>query len=214
MMKKIGLSLLFISALAFGTDVQSNTSNFEGVRSFSLGLGNLNRFPGTAQTDDQGSREHFTFHPVISASFFYDFNPSLTLNPELIIGAPQKGRDKKIKTNQFYLLTHGGYRFHPRWQLRIGAGLSFYRISSDGGTQELRNGPIMVEFPMPEQSVVSRNFIISTGIEYKWRAFNHPMSAKIQTFFYNLLESDAKAWAHTLSLHFHFDSPDWKRASR
>ncbi len=189
----------------------SSRPSFIGVRSFSLGVGNLSRFDGKIQVDEDGNTNSMEFLPFISTSFYYDLHPRWSVNPEFIIAVPEKGRDRKIKKNQFYLLGHMAYRILDQTQLRLGAGLSFYRISSDGGTQRLRNGPDYVDFPMPEISNVATNFIITPSVEHLVLVMEQPISFKFQGYIYNLLESEARAFAYTFSAHYHFKSVDWGR---
>ena len=200
--------LLFLTALMVCSPLKAKDDD-HGMRSFSLGIGTLNRFAGDIQIDDQGGTESFDIHPFINLGFIYDFNSSFALYSEFIIATPRKGRDKKISTNQYYLLSSGLWRFSKHFNFQLGLGWSFYRISSDGGVQTLRNGPDETDFYMPEESSTAINFLVSTAFEYHWKVSQHPLSAKIQAMIYNSFESESRAYAYTLSFHYHFESHHW-----
>jgi hypothetical protein len=194
-MKKIAI-IFILFAFCRAPVAYSAKSEFD----LYAGLGNLSEFPGTIQTDDQGTTNSFSLIPTLQVGIKYDVWGNFSLNPELILTLPRKGRDPLISKFNYFTLLSAAYNYHD-FLFRFGLGLSLQRISGEGGTQALNNGLGTDEFPMPETSSVSQNLITLLGVEY---FIVDQVSVRTDVFAYNIEDNLNRAVSYNLSFMYHF----------
>lgn len=175
---------------------------FASTQDFDIyaGLGNLTEFPGTVQTDDQGGTNSFSFSPSLHIGIKYDIYKQFSLNPELILTLPEKGRDPLISKFKYFTLFSAGYQYRD-FIFRLGVGFALQRISGEGGTQALDNGLDTSNFPMPEESSQSSNFLTLLGVEYY---IINQLSVRTEAYIYNIEEDLGRAYTYNLSFLYHF----------
>jgi hypothetical protein len=194
--KMIKLNLFLIAIL-------HSFSLIASVQDFDIyaGLGNLTEFPSTVQTNDQGeTNSTFTLAPSLHIGIKYDIYGQFSLNPELILTLPEKGRDPLISKFKYFTLFSGAYQYKD-FLFRLGVGFALQNISGTGGTQALGNGLNTTDFPMPESSSQSRNFLTLLGVEYY---IIKSLSVRTEAYVYNIEEKLNRAYTYNLSVLYHF----------
>ncbi len=177
------------------------TAHGMGLKDTYLGIGSYTSLPGKVQTDDSGDTNGiFDLEPYILAGIEYQLYQDWSAFAEAGLVKPGSGRDPRITKMNYFLLFSGAYNYMD-WVFKLGAGLFYTRISSEGGTQSLNNGTTTTDFPMPDAAVVSQNIITTLGIEYY---FHKEMSAKLEGHYFNLESSEGNALSYTLSVSYHF----------
>ena len=194
-LKMIKLNLLLITIL-HSFNLTASVQDFD----FYAGLGSLTEFPSTVQTDDQGSTNSFTLSPSLHIGIKYDIYGQFSLNPELILTLPEKGRDPLISKFKYFTLFSGGYQYRD-FLFRLGFGFALQKISGEGGTQALDNGLNTTNFPMPETSSQSRNFLTLLGVEYY---IINAVSVRTEAYVYNIETKLNRAFTYNLSFLYHF----------
>ena len=172
-----------------------------GVKDTYLGIGSYTSLPGKVQTNDSGDTNGiFDLEPYILGGAEFQIYKDWSAFAEACFVKPGSGRDPKITKMNYFFLFSGAYNFID-WVFKLGAGLSYTRISSEGGVQTLNNGTTTTDFPMPDAAVVSQNIITTLGVEYY---FNQEISAKLEGHYFNLESSEGNALSYTLSVSYHF----------
>jgi hypothetical protein len=168
---------------------------------FALSVGNLCEYIGKIQTDESGSTNTCSFNPYIASSVDFPMvNEQFMLSPEVGFSFPKSGRDEKISKMSLFILGNAKYKF-SLFHIIAGAGLFFTRISGEGGSQTLNNGNSTIDFPMPDSTIYSRNFIFNLGLGTN---FNQEWSADIHTYIFNLLTSEDRAFSIAINGTYHF----------
>ena len=202
--------LLVIFVLIFNTDLHAKIKA-EGL---SLGLGNLTQFVQSIQTENNGSELNIwdtNLYLEVNLELKSDKYKNWGLYPQFGLLFPQSGRHDKINKLSLFTLLNLGYLWKD-FTFRLGVGLFFTRISSDGGTQELNNGGEISTFYLPEKTSTARNLITNLGLEYR---LHRLWSTRFEFIGYNLEDSADRALSYTISFHYHFgnifDPNYWKR---
>lgn len=218
-MKK-GLLALLVILLSVGTLAQTNSrqktrpkrSVKKAVRTnhhkkpyiddLYFGVGSLTEFVGHVQVDENGGTESFSFTPYLSVGLkTYLYDKGLSWLPEFGMSLPHKGADENTSRWNFHLVSKFAYEFNESFALNAGLGLSWVRLSLDGGTQTLQNGNSVDEFPMPEGSSVSQNLIMTLGGSGK---FDPNWGASADFHIFNIEDSESRAWSYIISVNYHF----------
>ena len=181
-------------AFAFSNVTQANSSDLN------LSLGNLCEFIGTYQTDEEGSKNKCSFLPTLSGSLDYYLTNKLALSPQIGLTMPKSGRDENIKRMTLFALANMKFRTNYV-NLIGGAGFYFTRISGPGGSAELNNGSSTDSFPLPEEAVYSRNFILNLGLGLD---FSKEWSGEVYTYVFNALKSEDRAFSVGATVSYHF----------
>ncbi len=202
--------LLVIFVLIFNTDLHAKIKA-EGL---SLGLGNLTQFVQDIQTENNGSELNIwdtNLYLEVNLELKSDKYKNWGLYPQFGLLFPQSGRHDKINKLSLFTLLNLGYLWKD-FTFRLGMGLFFTRISSDGGTQELNNGGEISTFYLPEKTSTARNLITNLGLEHR---LHRLWSTRFEFIGYNLEDSADRALSYTISFHYHFgnifDPNYWKR---
>lgn len=166
-----------------------------------LSVGNLCEYIGRIQTDDKGSTNVCSFRPYLGGAVDYlFFDDQLILSPEITLSIPKSNRDSKITKTNLVLLANAKYKVSIV-HFVLGTGLFITRIAGDGGTETLKNGNSTDDFPVPEGSAFTRNFIINAGFGVD---FNQKWSADLHTYIFNLTKSEDRSFSLALSGTYHF----------
>jgi opacity protein-like surface antigen len=166
----------------------------------SLGIGNLTQFVNKLQTNESGSKNIITFLPYIQLSGKIPFTERFSFIPEFTLTIPKKSNDDLITRLTYIVIGNVAYDWR-RFTFLAGMGLSFTRLTADGGYKELNNGNGYDYFPVPKGTRTSSNIIFHLGTSYEFRK---NMSAKVGLHFYNLEDSDERAVSYTIGLTYHF----------
>ena len=136
----IMLVMLFI-ILPANSSVEKGQGQGQGKgQNLFLGLGNINKYVGTVQVDDEGRlNEKLELAPFLSLGLDVPLGEGWRFIPELGLEWPRKARDPEISRLDYFVLLPLGYRFD--WiLLKGGFGFFFSQLSGSGGTKTLRNG--------------------------------------------------------------------------
>lgn len=194
MNKKIYLTL-FVGLLLW-TDLFAQTS----ATDLTFSLGNLCEFVGEIQTDENGDTNVCSFHPYLATSLDYAINPKLLLSPQVGFSIPQSGTDENIKRMSMIALLNT--KFKTTYLNMIGGlGFFFTRIWGPGGEAQLNNGTGTDSFPLPDEAVYSRNFILNLGLELD---FSKEWSGELRSYVFNLTSSEDRAFSVGLQATYHF----------
>lgn len=214
-MKK-GLLALLIILMSVGTLAQTNerpkrkknkeTNAHRTQKPFIddlyLGAGSYTESVGHVQIDENGGTEKFQFNPYFTFGIKnYIFTNQLSWIPEFGIGLPHEGADENTSRWNFHFLSKFTYDVNEYFGLSAGVGLSWVRLSLDGGTQVLQNGNSQDEFPMPEGSSVSQNIILSMGLNAK---FDKNWGASADVHVLNIEDELKRTWNYLISVNYFF----------
>ena len=165
-----------------------------------ISLGNLCEYIGVYQTDDEGTKNGCSFLPTLSGSLDYHLTSKFAIMPQIGLTMPKSGTDENIKRITFFTLVNMKYKTNYV-NLIAGAGFYFTRISGPGGEVELNNGNGTDSFPLPKDTVYSRNFIANLGLGLD---FNKEWSGELYTYIFNALKSEERAFSLGLTISYHF----------
>lgn len=189
-------SFLFLSALLG----YFSLSNCAFAHDFSLGIGNLSEYIRKFQTDDNGTLSLVNFNPYLKAEYDYNLTEKFSFSPVITLMLPKNNGDSKTTHWSFYTTANAQYKLN-NFLLSSGLGFYFTRISSDGGTEILNNGTAQTSFPLPDDPVISRNFIFTISGMYK---MNPEWSIELNTLIFNLLNNDDRAFSVGINCNYHF----------
>jgi len=198
MMSKILLVLPFLFmnfAPCFASDVDDAT----------FGFGSLTNYVGKIQTDDQGHTRQFDFSPFFSTTMKWKFYKKFSFVPEIGIGIPEKGADDNINRFQYHFISNIGHNFYD-FTSTFGMGFSFTRLSSKGGTETLSNGLGSTDFPVPDFTSTSRNFILTLGADY---ILFQSWAAHLKIISFNITDKYKRSFSYLIGLNYHFGEFDW-----
>jgi hypothetical protein len=175
---------------------------FSNIRAYeySVGIGNITEHVGKIQTDESGSLNTISFNPLLNASLHYRYDQNLSFSPEIGTTIPKSGTDSNIKHMSFYALFNTRYHYEDFF-LSAGPGIYFSRVWGIGGTESLNNGTGTTAFPLPDTSSIARNTIVNLGTGYYLKSNIH---AELNTFVFNLLSNDDRAFSWILNLSYYF----------
>lgn len=164
-----------------------------------LSFGNLCEFVGEYQINESGNKNFCTFLPLFGVGYGIILNEDWTIRPELNASFPQKGRDPNIKRMALSTIINAEYKT-SLIDFISGVGIFFTRISGPGGEAILNNGNSQDSFPLPNNSVFSRNLILNIGAKYN---FNQEWSSEAYTHIFNLSDSEDRAFSFGLKFTYH-----------
>ncbi len=188
--------LLFTSTPLFAA---TGTSMWTS-RDLNVSLGNLCEYVGKIQTNNSGDTNTCSFLPTLSGSYDLFLTNEFAFSPQLGATLPKSGRDENIKRMTFFGLLNMKYKTSYLTFI-TGAGVYVTRIWGPGGEAELNNGNSTDSFPLPEEAVYAKNFIVNLGASYN---FNEKWSAEIYTYIFNALESEERALSIGATATYHF----------
>lgn len=194
-MNKIYLTILVALVLTISSLHAADMKN-----DLTLSLGNLCEYVGKIQTDETGKSNVCSFEPYVAAAFDFEVAQRFYLSPELAVSFPQSGTDENIKRMSIVTLLNSKYKTGIV-NLIGGLGFFFTRIWGPGGEEELNNGTSTDSFPLPNDPVYSRNFIVNLGLGAE---FNNQWSAEIRSYIFNLTSSEDRAVSVGLQGTYHF----------
>ncbi|MBY0412514.1 MAG: transporter [Bdellovibrionales bacterium] len=199
MNKKI-MSLFIVVTLCASSAHAAVKSVSSQKNDFSISLGNLCEYIGKMQTDENGGANVCSFLPSLAGNFDYFFTPSFALSPQIGATLPKSGRDENITRMTMFVLLNAKYKMTYA-NLIVGTGIYFTRVSGSGGEETLNNGNSTESFPLPKESVYSRNIIFNLGTSMD---FNPNWSAELYTYIFNIEDSKERAFSAGISLSYHF----------
>ena len=191
------ISLLLVS-------VQAKDSLFS-VKDFYAGAGTITQFVGRIQQDESGETTSFDFNPYLSIGTEFGLYEDFSFAPEFAFSFPSSGRDPRISKMSYWTQLFGVYTYEE-FKIKFGPGLIMNRVSSDGGTQTLKNGTGTSDFPMPSGSSTSRNLTLNTALEWE---FIKSVSARFEGWVVNVSDSESRSFSYTLSAYYHFGDTLW-----
>ncbi len=183
------------------------------AKGLTLSVGNLCEYVGQIQTDGNGSKNAFSFNPYLAiknvcsfnpylaTSLDYQLTPQLFLSPQIGFSVPVKsGSDENVIRMNFIVLLNAKYK--TNFVNMIG-GMGFFltRISGPGGEAVLNNGTSTDSFPLPEEAIYTRNFIINLGLELQ---FTQDWSGELRSYIFNLTTSEDRAYSLGVHATYHF----------
>lgn len=192
-----------------GLWAQTRTSNpnkaFTGsiMNNISLGLGVINRFPGSIQIDEFGGMNTITtFHPLLTAAI--NLNPILrnfspTFSGSILL--PEEGSPGEIKRLTYYLLSNLLWPSDAAFQVKGGLGLYLVRIWGPGGTLHLENGNSFVEFPLPARAMTAINLVGTLGAQF---VISSAFSGQFDILLFNLFGEQDRDQAYIVGINFHW----------
>ncbi len=165
-----------------------------------LSVGNLCEYVGEIQTDDSGETNFCSFNPYLATSLDFEVVPKLFLSPQIGLSAPKSGPDENIKRMNFIALLNAKYKTN---YVNMIGGMGFFltRIAGPGGEAELNNGTSTDSFPLPEEAVYTRNFIVNLGLDVE---FAPNWSGEVRTYIFNLTTSEDRAFSLGAHVTYHF----------
>ena len=176
------------------------TSASFAATDLTFSLGNLCEYVGEFQTDEKGDKNVCSFTPYIASSMDVSVADGFFVSPQLAFSLPQKGTDENIKRMTIAALINAKYK-NPYVNVIGGLGLFFTRIWGPGGEVELNNGTTIDSFPLPEEAVYTRNFILNLGLE---KDFTTSWSGEIRTYIFNIASSEDRALSVGVHATYHF----------
>lgn len=191
------------TVLASQSSSQTQQLEWYQVNSYKLSAGALLSYPGSIQTDSSGNEGLLNFDPLVIISLEKQLTQHFSLRPNLGITLPSSSRDgDDISIWSFYLNADLSYKLVDSFNLTYSLGWYFYRISGNGGTQELGNGSSKSEFFLPNGSTMSHNLVNNIGVEY---ALNSSWSLHLQSMIFNLLSDQDRNFSIILTVGKRFD---------
>jgi len=162
-----------------------------------VSVGGYVPFGPSTQKETTGSRNTFSFDPMISVNsiFMTPFYGQLFL-PEFALVLHGEGQDGYSKTSMLFLFDFG-HRLGSTYLLRYGIGTVLTRISGDGEAVTLLNGGVPDTFYQPAESSTSWNTTINLGIE---NSFMQNYALRFQTYWFSLLDGEARKASYSLNL--------------
>ncbi len=202
-MKKISLVILFtLSTISFA---QTNSSELFSINDVFIGGGSLTQFVGKIQTDESGSTNSFDFLPFIAGGAEFQLYDAFSFLPQLAVSFPKSGRDENINKLTYWLQFPVAYRYET-FQLSMGPGILYNRISASGGTESLSNGVGTTDFPLPNGSSISSNLTLNLALGWN---FYQDISAKVESWVINLTDSESRSFNYAISGYYHFGEIKW-----
>tara|TARA_R110002072_G_scaffold276051_1_gene437456 strand:- start:202415 stop:203014 length:600 start_codon:yes stop_codon:yes gene_type:complete len=193
---------LFISIiLLFSISVSSSWDDLN------LSLGVIDPFVNKVQTSAAGDTNKLDYKPLLEVSGQYSINEDWKILPSFgfVVPGDNDTRDDNITKLSYYLLGNLAYEIRD-FSIRAGTGMYITYISGKGGTESLPNGLGVDSFPIPDESVNTRNVVLTLGGTYH---FHKDVSAKLETMLFNLHTSRNKAVTYTLVATYHFHDSLW-----
>lgn len=200
MNKKTYPTLLVFFLLMTVSVAQAATSSSSSKTDLTLSLGNLCEYIGQIQTDESGDTNVCSFEPYVATALDYGITNDFFLSPELAFSFPQSGTDENIKRMTIVTLLNTKYKT-SYLNLIGGLGFFFTRIWGPGGEADLNNGTSVDSFPLPDDPVYTRNFIVNLGLQTE---FNQNWSAQIRSYIFNLTSSEDRTFSVGLQGTYHF----------
>ena len=178
------------------------------VYDLNFGLGLTNETPGRYQTELNGEKSKFNNRLTLEIEGSYHLDQSETWNLHADFGLLWPGAEVDYISRQTYYLTSTlGYMLNEAWEIRLGGGFYFTRISGDGGTATIRNGSGFTNFPIPEEATISRNMTLNIASTYE---FYKDFSLKAETFIFNPTNSRNRTLNVALTLRYHLGDSLWR----
>ena len=169
-----------------------------------LSIGNLCEFVGVVATDELGTKSYCQFNPYLMGHIQNKLDENWTVSAEMGITIPKSGRDQNINKFSFFPLVNLDYTWGD-FKLGPGIGLYVTRISSGGGEEVLNNGTSVDSFPLPDETVYTRNTVLNLHLGYQ---LNTDWSLNSQVLFFNLLTNEDRAFHIGAYLTYFFG--EWK----
>ena len=189
-------TIVLLVTFAFSANVFAAANTHE----IYVSVGSLCEYYKTYQIDENGAKNGCSFLPLIAGSIDYNLTSNFTITPQLGFTMPKSGVDENI--NRMTMFTLINAKFKTKYVNFFG-GTGFYitRISGPGGEAELNNGGGSDSFPLPDEAVYSRNFIVNLGLGVN---INKEISTELYTYIFNASESLERAYSFGITLSYHF----------
>jgi hypothetical protein len=144
-------------------------SSYAFEQTYFVGLGLLSKNVAALATADSGETGLFTsnffqlvFSGIFKISDEWAFAPSLTFTP-LGASSPENGEVFRV----FTIAPKMGYDLGSSWDIHFGPGLFVYQIYGGGGTATVNNGGTPVNFPLPNSTAHTFNFMADLGVGFE-----------------------------------------------
>ena len=206
---KRSMRLFLLAWAIFALIGLASAGEFSGI---SLGAGFINQHIGEFQVDTEGKKNRFRHEDhraffAIEGAYTFDQKKRWDLLAAGGFVWPGGNRHSYISKNHYFFNGLAGFKFHRRWQARLGLGLFVTSIKGDGGLDRLDSGGEPTNFPIPAGRKNSINSTTVMGISYipssKW-------SLKMEGFIFNLLLPYKRSFSYTLSWNYHFGVGWWE----
>lgn len=186
MNRRFSISLFLFWSLFFGPTVNALVS-----------VGGYVPFGPSTQKETTGSRDTFSFSPMVSVNgvFATPFYGQLFL-PELAFVFHNEDQDGYSKRTMLFLFDFG-HQISQGLLLRYGLGTALTRINGEGGTVELLNGGVPDTYYQPNQSSTSWNTTVNLGLE---NAFDANYAVRFQTYWFSIFNGEARKASYSLNL--------------
>ena len=171
---------------------------FMSLNAYALvGLGGYVPFGPATQKETTGSRNTFSFSPMVGVNTVFPtpFYGQLFM-PELAFVFHSEDQDGYSKTTTLFLFDFG-HQFSPSLVFRYGLGTALTRISGEGGTVTLLNGSSPDTYYQPNESSTSWNTTVNLGLE---NAFDANYALRFQTYWFSLFDGEARKASYSLNL--------------
>jgi hypothetical protein len=198
-MNKIKYLTLLVTLTAFTSFFPWGKAYAEGT-DLTFSLGNICEYVGKIQTTEDGGKNFCGFMPYLASSFDIPLANGFYLAPQIGASLPQSGKDENVKRMTLFALANGKYKINLL-TLTAGLGLYFTRIWGPGGEAVLNNGTGTDSFPLPEEPVYTRNFIVNLGVGAQ---VTKEISGELYTYIFNAAESEDRSFSIGLSATYHF----------
>jgi hypothetical protein len=198
-MNKIKYHTLLVILMTLTTFFPLGKAYAEGT-DLTLSLGNICEYVGKFQTNENGDKNFCSFMPYLASSFDIPLANGFYLAPQVGASLPQSGKDENVKRMVFFALANGKYKINLL-TLTAGLGLYFTRIWGPGGEAVLNNGTGTDSFPLPEEAVYTRNFILNLGAGAQ---ITKEISAELYTYIFNAAKSEDRSLSIGVSATYHF----------
>jgi hypothetical protein len=198
-MNKIKYRTHLVALLIFFAFFSIGKTYAEGT-DLTLSIGNLCEYVGKYQKNEDGDKNLCSFMPYLASSFDIALANGFYLAPQIGASLPQSGKDENVKRMALFALANGKYKINLL-TLTAGLGLYITRIWGPGGEAVLNNGTGTDSFPLPEEPVYTRNFILNLGAGAQ---ITNEISAELYTFIFNTAESEDRSLSIGLSATYHF----------
>lgn len=198
-MNKIKYCTLFVTLVTFIAFFPLGKTYAEGTN-LTFSIGNLCEYIGKYQKNEDGDKNSCSFMPYLASSYDIPLANGFYLAPQFGASLPQSGTDENVKRMTLFALANGKYKINLL-TLTAGLGLFFTRIWGPGGEAVLNNGTGTDSFPLPEEAVYTRNFILNLGVGAH---ITNDISAELYTYIFNAAESEDRSLSIGVSATYHF----------
>lgn len=194
-----------IMLLFFVQKIIGAESKYPSLSKISLSVGNLTRFVGQIQKNENGDKQYFDFNPYFAAMYPIPFAPSFTMYAQTGFVFPMKAKDEANSRKEIYFIGADAAYFFKNFLIKLGAGTFISRVGGDGGTEALPNGPggQTTNFFLPAEKRTAINFSWDVGLEY---FITKHITLNAILYLDTIADSDSRTASYLFGINYHFGS--------